>query len=238
MVSLKIRTLGEKRCEEALLNSVAADTVRKTGSGVYDGIRSDPAKFPKRMSGSLPQCRFENDVSEQFAVGLLKPGDLGAPVNSAIYLIALTCESADDLCALEKIRAMVVKKSMIVNFPTEVPTFQAERSSDPLADFAVHVHWNTRRTSLAVCGSRSFAKFKPKLDSRTLECTKRGVRYQTTEGRFAMDLCLKAEMRTTNQTKLIGFEELDHARCLIASLALAAVVLSAGAADVCRRTDI
>ena len=48
-----------------------------------------------------------NDLSEQFAVGLLKR-DSGAPVVATTYLVALTSESAGEM-RTRKIRAMVTK---------------------------------------------------------------------------------------------------------------------------------
>jgi hypothetical protein len=119
---LKIRTLSEKRCEEVFLNSVAADTVQKLARRA---TAADPIlPIPKDDVWFFLNAVL-NDLSEQFAVGLLKR-DLGAPVTSAIYLVALTCESAGDL-RTRKIRAMIVKKSLMESFPTEAPQFQADR---------------------------------------------------------------------------------------------------------------
>lgn len=119
---LKIRTLSEKRCEDVFLNSVAAETVthlakRTTAKDPILPIPQDDMWY--FLNAVL------NDLSEQFAVGLLKR-DLGSPVASAIYLVALTCETAGDM-RTRKIRAMVVKKSLLTNLPAEAPKFEADR---------------------------------------------------------------------------------------------------------------
>jgi hypothetical protein len=120
--TLKIRTLSEKRCEEVFLNSVAADTVQQLA-------RKTTAKDPM-----LPIAEDDtwyylnailNDLSEQFAVGTMRH-DMGGQTVSATYLIALTCENAGDM-RTRKIRAMVTKKSLLTNLPTEEPKY--ERSS-------------------------------------------------------------------------------------------------------------
>jgi hypothetical protein len=117
---LKIRTLSEKRCEEVFLNSVAADTVQQLARKT---TAADPILPIARDDTWYYLNAVLNDLSEQFAVGLLKR-DLGAPVSSAIYLVALTCESAGDM-RTRKIRAMVVKKSLLTGLPTEAPRFEA-----------------------------------------------------------------------------------------------------------------
>ena len=55
-----------------------------------------------------------NDLSEQFAVGLLKK-DMGGKVDAATYLLALTCEAAGEM-KTRKIRAMVIHEGDLVEF--------------------------------------------------------------------------------------------------------------------------
>ena len=119
---LKIRTLSEKRCEEVFLNSVAADMVQQLARRTTP---ADPILPISQTDTWYYLNAVLNDLSEQFAVGLLKR-DLGAPVTTAIYLVALTCESAGDM-RTRKIRAMVVKKSLLTNLPTEPPQFESDR---------------------------------------------------------------------------------------------------------------
>lgn len=118
--TLKIRTLSEKRCEDVFLNSAAADAIQKL------------AKSTTASNPMLPIPQKEiwfylnsvlNDLSEQFAEGLLKR-DMGGTVSTATYVIALTCESAGEM-KTRKIRAMVIRKSLLMNLPTEIPKLES-----------------------------------------------------------------------------------------------------------------
>ena len=118
--TLKIRTLSEKRCEEVFLNSVAADTVQKLARQT---TANDPVlPLPLNDSWFFLNAVL-NDLSEQFATGLMKR-DMGAPVTTAVYLVALTCEAAGDM-RTRKIRAMVTKKSLLTNLPAEMPKLES-----------------------------------------------------------------------------------------------------------------
>ena len=117
---LKIRTLSEKRCEEVFLNSAAAANIQKY------------AKLTTETNPILPIPKEEywfylnsvlNDLSEQFAVGLLKQ-DMNGPVNSRTYLIALTCEAAGEL-KTRKIRAMVIQKQHLLDLPFKMPELES-----------------------------------------------------------------------------------------------------------------
>src|SRR5690606_30869704 len=68
-----------------------------------------------------------NELSEQFAAGLIKR-DLGLPVTSATYLVALTCECAGEI-RMRKVRAMVIQKTALENLPTEAPSLTASSHS-------------------------------------------------------------------------------------------------------------
>lgn len=120
--TLKIRTLSEKTCEQVFLNSAAADTVQKLA-------RKTTAANPILPIPAAEQWFYLNsvlnDLSEQFAAGILKR-DMGGTVATAIYLIALTCETAGDM-KTRKIRAMVCQKSLLLNLPMEVPQFESPR---------------------------------------------------------------------------------------------------------------
>ena len=120
--TLKIRTLGEKRCEEVFLNSKAAELVQKIA-------RKTTAKDPILPIPSEENWFFLNsilnDLSEQFAEGFLK-ADMGAHVTSAVYLIALTCEAEGEM-KTRKIRAMVIRKSLLTNLPAEMPKLESPR---------------------------------------------------------------------------------------------------------------
>jgi hypothetical protein len=118
--TLKIRTLSEKRCEDVVLNSAAADTVQKMAgkTSTTDPILPIPDNENWFYLNSVL-----NDLSEQFAVGLLKR-DMGGPVKTATYLVALTCESAGEM-KTRKILAMVIQKSLLLKLPIETPRFES-----------------------------------------------------------------------------------------------------------------
>jgi hypothetical protein len=120
--TLKIRTLSEKRCEEVFLNSVAADSVTQLArrTTAEDPILPIPEKDMWYFLNAVL-----NELSEQFATGVIKR-DMGSPVASAIYLVALTCEVAGDM-RTRKIRAMVMKKSLLTSLPAEPPLFESPR---------------------------------------------------------------------------------------------------------------
>ena len=126
---LKIRTLSEKHCEQVFLNSIAADTVRRLAQRMKAG---DPILQIAKADVWYYLNAVLNDLSEQFAAGVLKR-DMGAPVTAAVYLVALTCETAGDM-RTRKIRAMVVKKSLLTNLPATPPKFEADRH---------HTRWET-----------------------------------------------------------------------------------------------
>lgn len=117
--TLKIRTLSEKRCIEVFLNSVAAAKIRTFAekTTVSDPMLPIPADEIWFFLNSVL-----NDLSEQFAEGLLKR-DMGVAVKTAIYVIALTCECAGEM-RTRKIRAMVIQKSLLQNLPKELPQFE------------------------------------------------------------------------------------------------------------------
>lgn len=118
--TLKIRTLSEKRCEDVFLNSVAADTVKQLARRT---TASDPIlPIPKDDMWYFLNAIL-NDLSEQFATGLMKR-DLGATVATSNYLVALTCETAGDM-RTRKIRAMVIRKSLLTQLPEKTPQFES-----------------------------------------------------------------------------------------------------------------
>ena len=120
--TLKIRTLGEKRCEDVFLNSAAAEIVKKVARKTTgaDPILPIPVEDNWFYLNSVL-----NDLSEQFAVGFLKD-DMSGKVSTATYLIALTCESEGEM-KTRKIRAMVIQKSQLLNLPEEMPILESPR---------------------------------------------------------------------------------------------------------------
>lgn len=136
---LKIRTLSEKRCEDVFLNTAAVEIIRKVATKTTEANPILP--MPEEETWFYLNSVL-NDLSEQFAAGLLKR-DLGGNVLMDTYLIALTCEVAGSL-KTRKIRAMVIKKSLLTNLPKEPPKFENDRHG---------VRWDTLQ-----CLAREYAK--------------------------------------------------------------------------------
>ena len=119
---LKIRTLSEKRCESVFLNAAAVDSIVKLATKT---TAQDPLlPFPQHQNWFYLNSVL-NDLSEQFSLGLVKR-DIGGPVHSAKYLFALTCEAEGEM-KTRKIRAMVIKKSLLLNLPEEMPKLETPR---------------------------------------------------------------------------------------------------------------
>lgn len=118
---LLIRTLSEKSCEEVFLNQIA---VEKVIAAARETTADDPT-LP------LPQDEYWfylnpvlNELSEQFSLGMLSR-DMGLPVERASYLIALTSERAGEI-RTQKIRAMVIHKTLLENLPEEEPEYESK----------------------------------------------------------------------------------------------------------------
>lgn len=118
---LRIRTILEMDCEQIFLNSAAAKTVVEMAKRT---TTEDPVlPIPKA------DCWFYlnavlNEISERFAEGQLKR-DLGLPVEQGEYLLCLTCEKAGPV-RTQKIRAMLVRKSLLMNLPEEEPKYESD----------------------------------------------------------------------------------------------------------------
>jgi hypothetical protein len=118
--TLKIRTLSEKRCEDVFLNSVAAETVQKLARQT---TATDPLlPIPKDDQWYYLNAVL-NELSEQFALGHIRR-DLGVTVQTEAYLVCLTCEQFGEI-RTRKVRAMVVRKSLLTNLPKEMPKLKA-----------------------------------------------------------------------------------------------------------------
>lgn len=117
---LKIRTLSEKRGEDVFLNSAAADAIMQYAQQT---TADDPILPIPQSDMWFYLNAVLNDLSEQFARGSLKR-DMGVPVASAVYLVALTCETAGEV-RTRKVRAMVARKTLLTSLPAETPEFEA-----------------------------------------------------------------------------------------------------------------
>ena len=122
--TLQIRTLVEKNCRDVFLNDIAVERVLAA------------AKKTSAENPILPLASSErwymlnavlNEMSEQFAQGFLKR-DMKLPVQSANYLICLTYEN-DGALMTRKIRAMIIRKELLLNLPSEPPKYERPHHS-------------------------------------------------------------------------------------------------------------
>lgn len=116
--TLLIRTLLEKSCHDIFLNTVAVKEVLKASTRTT----AENPLLP------LPQEDYWyylnavlNEIGEKFSVGQIQR-DLGQPVRRGVYVIALTFECAGEM-KTRKIRAMLIRKELLVNLPGETPKF-------------------------------------------------------------------------------------------------------------------
>lgn len=116
---LFIRTLIEEDSRDVFLNEVAVACVeaaahRTTADNPILPLKEDERWF--LLNAVL------NEISERFAAGFIKR-EMGVPVNAAVYLICLTYENAGEL-KTRKIRAMIIRKTLLLNLPLEPPQFE------------------------------------------------------------------------------------------------------------------
>ncbi len=118
--TLRIRTLSEKPCDEIFLNDYA---IRQLSKLTSQTTPDDPVvPIPKDDCWHFLNAVL-NELSEQFAAGLIAR-EAGKNVVSAQYLICLTNECHGDV-KTRKLRAMVVRRDLLLNLPEEVPTFES-----------------------------------------------------------------------------------------------------------------
>jgi hypothetical protein len=117
--TLQIRTLVEKNCRDVFLNDVAVERVLAAAkrTSADNPILPLPADDRWFMLNAVL-----NEMSEQFAAGFIKR-DMGLPVQTAIYLLCLTYEN-DGALMTRKIRAMIIRKSLLLNLPAEPPKLE------------------------------------------------------------------------------------------------------------------
>jgi hypothetical protein len=110
--TLRIRTIFERSLEEIFLSPHAVEQVQ------------DAAKRTTKDNPILPIAKEDrwfilnfvlNAVAERFAAGAVRL-DAGEPVKSVVYALCLTSE-ADDELRVKKVRAMLVRRDTLVDFP-------------------------------------------------------------------------------------------------------------------------
>lgn len=121
---LLIRTLIERPCADVFLNPVLTKLVLKAAQQTT----KDNCLLPIRNRNDYWLCLNEllNEVSQRFADGFVKL-DLDPNVRREVYLMCITCEVSDHI-RTRKIRVMLIKKSLLLDFP----------ATDPAVDFPTH----------------------------------------------------------------------------------------------------
>jgi hypothetical protein len=109
---LKIRTVFERSLEEVFLNPHAIDQVltaaqRTTKDHPILPIGKDDRWFILNF--------VLNAVAERFAAGAVRQ-DAGESVKTVTYALCLTSE-ADDELRIRKVRAMLIRRDLLVDFP-------------------------------------------------------------------------------------------------------------------------
>ncbi|MBI3465975.1 MAG: hypothetical protein HY000_23420 [Planctomycetes bacterium] len=117
---LLIRTIAEKSVEEVFLNSIAVKIVRAAANRTTESnpllpLLSDDAWYI--LNSVL------NEVAERFSEGEVRK-DMGLPVRTERYVICLTRERAGAM-KTQKIRAMVIRKDLLLNLPAQVPQLES-----------------------------------------------------------------------------------------------------------------
>lgn len=121
---LVIRTLAEEDSREVFLNDIAVDRIE---AAAHRTTAENPMLPLDKDERWYLLNAVLNKLSERFAAGYLKR-DMGMSVNSATYLICLTYENAGEL-RTRKIRAMVVRKTLVLNLPIDPPIFEKSHHS-------------------------------------------------------------------------------------------------------------
>jgi hypothetical protein len=121
---LQIRTVLEKTCEEILLNKVAVENLLKAAQLT---TRDNPIIPVPREDRWFYLNAVLNELSETFAEGLFRR-ESGKSCDATTYVICLTNE-CDGEIRTRKIRAMVIRKDLLLNLPAAAPQFESPTHS-------------------------------------------------------------------------------------------------------------
>lgn len=121
---LQIRTLLESHCEDIFLNAAITRDVIKAAKKTKESDSILPLPLKEYWYYLNP---LVNEISERFSSGYLRR-DAGEPVKTERYLVCLTSETAGSI-RQRKIRAMVMRKSVLTNLGEEAPTFESKGHS-------------------------------------------------------------------------------------------------------------
>jgi hypothetical protein len=109
---LRIRTVFERSLEEVFLNPVAIEKVRE--ASLKTTVENPILPIAKEDRWFLLNFVL-NAVAEKFSDGAVRY-DAGQPLKPVPYLLFLTCEQVGE-DRIRKVRALMVRKDMIENFP-------------------------------------------------------------------------------------------------------------------------
>ncbi|MBM84200.1 MAG: hypothetical protein CMJ78_26900 [Planctomycetaceae bacterium] len=118
---LLIRTIIEKNALDVFLNSTAVDEVRDAAGKTTE---ADPILPLAKDDYWFYLNPVLNEISEHFSKGQLQRA-MGMPFTRETFLICLTNECAGTV-RTRKVRAMLVKKDVLLNLPEEPPKFEHE----------------------------------------------------------------------------------------------------------------
>jgi hypothetical protein len=124
---LKIRTIFERSLEEVFINAVAVEKVREAAG------KTTPAEplLPVDPKDRWFLLNFVlNAVAEKFAGGQVSY-DAGQPLKPVQYLLFLTSETVGE-DRIRKVRAMLVRKEVLLDLPAEMPKLEQAWHADRL----------------------------------------------------------------------------------------------------------
>ncbi|MCE9534717.1 MAG: hypothetical protein K8T89_26880 [Planctomycetes bacterium] len=122
---LKIRTIFERSLEEVFINATAVEKV------------SSASRLTTPANPMLPIAKDDrwfllnfilNAVAEEFNEGQVRY-DAGLPMKTVTYLLFLTCEAVGP-DRIRKVRAMMIRKDMLLNLPDGMPKLEQPWHSD------------------------------------------------------------------------------------------------------------
>ena len=121
---LLIRTIIERPCADVFLSQVLTKLVLRAAQQTT----AENCLLPIKDRNDYWLClnALLNEVSQRFGDGFVKL-DLDPEAHREVYLMCITCEVSDNI-KTRKIRVMLIKKSLLLNFPV----------TDPAVDFPTH----------------------------------------------------------------------------------------------------
>ncbi len=137
--TLKIRTLSEKLCSEVFLNQVAVERLIHLAQTT---TKTNPLVPISRDDSWFYLNSVLNELSEQFADGLIRR-EAGRASDAVRFLVCLTNECDGDV-RTRKIRAMVIRRDLLLSLPEEAPKFESPNHA---------IRWQTLQQMQKACAA-------------------------------------------------------------------------------------